>query len=129
MCEVMRVSRSGYDASAKRLVNPKPDQGSLLVESVQRIHQESDESYGSRRMSKQLKAEGYEVGRFNAKTLMKKANVKARTKKKFKRVTTQSNHDDPVARNLLEQKFEADPPKTVWVGDITYLWTAEGWFY
>lgn len=128
MCEVMEVSRSGYYSYARRLENPIPDQDALLVESVKRIHQESDASYGTRRMSKQLQSEGHEVGRFKAKTLMKKAEVQVRTKKKFK-VTTQSDHDHPVAPNLLDQKFQVDYPNTVWVGDITYLWTIEGWLY
>ena len=125
----MRVSRSGYDAYAQRLENPKPDQDALLVESVKRVHQESDESDGTRRMSKQLKAEGHEVGRFKARTLMRKAHIPVRTKKKFKVITTQSNHDYPIAPNLLNQEFEVERPNTVWVGDITYLWTAEGWLY
>ena len=99
-----------------------------MIESVKRIHQEMDESYGSRRMSQQLQAEGYEVGREKAKTLMNKAGIQVKTKKKFK-VTTHSQHPYPVAPNLLNQEFEVDRPNAVWVGDITYLWTAEGWLY
>lgn len=128
LCEVLRVSRSGYYAYAHRFTSPKPDPERLLVESVKRIHQESDKSYGSRRMSLQLKAEGYSVGRFKAKSLMRKAGVAVKTKKKFK-LTTQRDPDARIAPNCLNQEFEVDRPNTVWVGDITYLWTAEGWLY
>ena len=85
-------------------------------------------TYGSRRMSEQLILEGHAVGRDQARTLMKKANIEVKTKKKFK-VTTDSKHHFPVAPNLLNQEFAVDRPNTVWVGDITYLWTAEGWLY
>ena len=85
-------------------------------------------TYGSRRMSEQLRSQGHEVGRSQARTLMKKAAIEVKTKKKFKR-TTDSKHLYPVAPNLLNQEFAVDCPNTVWVGDITYLWTAEGWLY
>ena len=87
-----------------------------------------DGSHGSRRMSEELRRKGLPVGRDQARTLMKKANIEVKTKKTFKR-TTDSNHPFPVAPNLLSQEFVVDRPNTVWVGDITYLWTAEGWLY
>lgn len=129
MCEVLEVSQSGYYTYTHRLGRPKPDQEAVLIESMKRIHQETDESYGTRRLSKQLKAEGYAVGRQKARTLMKQAEVTVRSKKKFKVITTDSHHDDPVAPNLLKQNFQVNLPNQVWTGDITYLWTAEGWLY
>ncbi len=69
-------------------------------------------------MSKQLQAEGHNVGRNRARTLMRKAGVAVKTKQKFK-VTTNSTHNYPVAPNLLNQEFAVDRPNTVWVGDIS----------
>lgn len=128
MCEVLLVSRSGYYAYVQSLKKPKVDKDAFLIESVKRIDQDSNGSYGSRRMSEQLKKEGRKVGRNKARTLMKKAGLVVKTKKKFK-VTTNSHHPFPVSPNLLNQKFEVDRPNSIWIGDITYLWTAEGWLY
>ncbi len=79
-------------------------------------------------MSRQLRDEGHDVGRFRARSLMKKAGVKVRYRKKFKK-TTDSNHKLPVAPNLLDRKFAVDRPNKVWCSDITYLWTMQGWLY
>ncbi len=128
MCQVLQVSPSGYYAYIQRLTHPQPNKDLVLIESVKRIHQEMNQSYGSRRMSQQLQNEGYSVGREKARNLMKKAGVQVRMKKRFK-TTTDSKHGYPIAPNLLNQEFEVDFPNTVWVGDITYLWTAEGWLY
>jgi len=77
-------------------------------------------------MSEQLRAEGYNVGRFKARNPMKKAGVGHTYKKKFKR-TTDRNHNPPVAGNLLDRQFNVDPPNTVGCADISYLRTNEGW--
>ncbi len=79
-------------------------------------------------MSKALKEEGEEVGRYQARTLMRQAAVAVRRKRHYK-VTTQSRHDYPVALNLLDRKFEVSAPNRVWAADLTYLWTEEGWLY
>ncbi len=79
-------------------------------------------------MSKALRAAGENVGRYQAGTLMKKAQVAVKPTKRF-RVTTDSNHPYPVAPNLLNRQFDIDVPNTVWGGDITYVWTDEGWLY
>ena len=84
MCEVLQVSRSGYYAYVQGSQKLNTDKDALLIESVKRIHQEMDESYGSRRMSRQLQAEGQDVGRDKARTLMKKAGIQVKTKKRFK---------------------------------------------
>ncbi len=88
----------------------------------------SRSKYGSRRMSEQLRLEGYDIGRYRARTLMKKANVHVKYKKKFKR-TTDSNHNQPITPNLLKREFEVKKPDVTWCTDITYLWTNEGWLY
>ena len=99
-----------------------------MLSQVRQIHQETRGTYGSRRMSKALRAEGHAVGRYRARSLMKKAGLSVKHPKKFK-ITTDSNHKLPVAPNLLNRQFQVDRPDTVWCGDITYLWTMEGWLY
>ena len=99
-----------------------------LIAKVRQIHSDTRGSYGSRRMSGQLREDGYDVGRYRARSLMKKAGVSVKRRKRFKR-TTDSNHKLPVAPNLLNRQFEVERPNTVWCADITYLWTIEGWLY
>lgn len=79
-------------------------------------------------MSRQLRDEGQDVGRYRARSLMNKAGVAVKYRKKFKK-TTDSNHKLPVAPNLLDRKFSVDRPNAVWCSDITYLWTMQGWLY
>jgi len=123
----MNVVRSGY----YRYINyPQQNQDGdmrLLLE-VKALHKESKESYGSRRISKALKANGYNVGRYKARTLMNEGNIVCKQRRRFK-VTTQSNHKLPLADNKLNREFAVQKPNQVWVADITYLWTQEGWLY
>ena len=83
-----------------------------LITKVRQIHSETRGSYGSRRMSGQLRDDGYDVGRYRARSLMKKAGVSVKRRKKFKK-TTDSNHKLPVAPNLLNRQFEVKRPDTV----------------
>ena len=102
----MEVSRSGYYNYLKTMYENKIDPDFELIAGVRQIHSDTRGSYGSRRMSKQLKDEGWNVGRYRARTLMNKAGVSVKHRKKFKR-TTDSNHKLPVAPNLLDRQFEA----------------------
>ena len=99
LCQVMEVSRSGFYDFMKRLQRPKDPQEQRLIVKVRAIHKANDEAYGSRRMSQALRADGENVGRCQAGTLMKKANVEVKQKKRF-RVTTDRKHNYPVAPNL-----------------------------
>jgi putative transposase len=99
-----------------------------LLSKVRQIHNETRGSYGSRRMSKKLRAHGHEVGRYRARSLMKKAGVSVKRRKKFTK-TTDSKHNLPVAPNLLERNFQPDRPDAIWCSDISYLWTTQGWLY
>ena len=128
LCQVMEVSRSGFYDFMKRLQRPEDPQEQRLIVKVRSIHKANDEAYGSRRMSEALRADGEDVGRCQAGTLMKKANVEVKQKKRF-RVTTDSKHSYPVSPNLLDRQFDVDAPNTVWGADISYLWTDEGWLY
>lgn len=99
-----------------------------MLSAVKEIATASGNSYGSRRMQKALGALGYAVGRYQARTLMKEAGVQVRCRKRYK-VTTDSNHAQPVFENVLARQFTVDKPDQVYVGDITYLWTQQGWLY
>ncbi len=125
LCRVLKVQRSGFYEWLKKV----PDiEEILLIWLVQRIFEKSRRSYGARPMSKSLQAMGIAIGRFAAATLMKKAEIEALKKKKF-RITTDSNHKLPVAPNLLDRNFDVEETNTVWCGDMTYLLTKEGWMY
>ncbi|MFT5731037.1 MAG: putative transposase [Desulforhopalus sp.] len=99
-----------------------------IIPKVKAIHSKTRGSYGARRMSKELQAEGEQCGRAKATILMTLAGVEAKQKKKYK-VTTNSKHNLPVAPNLLERNFEVSEPDRVYCADITYIWTTEGWLY
>lgn len=89
---------------------------------------ESKSSMGSRKMTTQLRKEGFSVGRYRVRSLMKKLKLVVKQKRKF-RVTTNSNHKLPVAENILDRQFNPLSPNQAWAADITYIWTAEGWLY
>ena len=95
---------------------------------VRQINGETRGAYGSRRTSERLRSQGHDVGRYRARSLMKKAGVSVKHRKKF-RITTDSKHNLPVAPNLLNRNFQVDQPNAVWCSDISYLWTMEGWLY
>ena len=96
-----------------------------LIAKVRQIHADTRGSYGSRRMSRKLRQDGCDVGRYRARSLMKKAGVSVKRRRKFKK-TTDSNHEHPVAPNLLNRQFEPGLPDTVWCADITCLWILQG---
>ena len=124
----MQVSRSGYYAWAKRRKSARQKERESLIPVVRAIHKETKETYGARRIAQELEADGHPCGRVKARTLMKLAGVSVKQKKKFK-ATTDSKHKLPVAPNLLKRDFEAKEPDKVYVSDITYIWTHEGWLY
>lgn len=126
LCRVMQVSRSGfYDWARREPVDPGRQQ---LIERIQDIHRRKRGSYGSRRMSLALKREGFEVGRYQARSLMGEAEVECRQRRRY-RSTTDSGHGQPVALNLLAREFDVAEANRVWCADITAIWTLEGWLY
>ena len=124
----MQVSRSGYYAWRKRGKSSRQKENERLIPVVRAAHKKSKGTYGARRLAKEIEAHGSSCGRAKAGTLMKLADVAAKQKKKFK-ATTDSKHNLPVAPNLLNRQFEVKEPDTVYVSDITYIWTHEGWLY
>jgi putative transposase len=124
----MQVSRSGYYSYIKELAKPDdPREEKILIE-VKALSNRVRNSYGSRRISKQLKQKGYAIGRYAARTLMSKAGISCKQRRRYQ-VTTQSKHNQPIAGNLLNRGFRVEDPNCVWVADITYVWTCEGGLY
>lgn len=99
-----------------------------MLEMVRDIAKFSNYSYGSRRIGKALNALGYPVGRWKARSLMREAGVQVKHRRKYK-VTTNSDHQLPVFDNKLNRQLNVAIPNQVYVGDITYIWTREGWLY
>jgi len=130
LCEVLGVGRSGFYDYLKRQAQPalNPEKGALL-ERIKAIADKTHHSYGSRRMTKQLQDEGYDVGRFKVRRLMKQAEVSVAGRRRRAPQTTNSRHGYGVAPNVLERNFDVTAPNVAWCGDITYLWTEEGWLY
>lgn len=128
LCKVMDVSRSGFYRYMKTVKKPRYDGDPELSADAKAVFEASGKTYGSRRMSRALRALGYPVGRYQARSLMRKLGLWVLPTKRFK-VTTDSKHSLPVASNILARKFDVKAPDTVWGGDITYLWTQAGWLY
>ena len=99
-----------------------------MSQEIQQIHQDSRQTYGSPRIHAALVAKGFQVGRQRVVRLMAMLNVCARAKRKLK-ATTDSEHDLPIAQNVLARDFTATEPDRAWVADMTYIWTTEGWLY
>jgi putative transposase len=130
LCEVLDVSRSGFYAYLPRHAKRSIDAEEVaFFTRVKAIAAETRHSYGSRRMAKQLQEEGFHVGRAKARRLMHKAGVAVQRPRRRGPMTTDSRHSYEVAPNLLARQFDVTAPDHVWAGDITYIWTAEGWLY
>jgi len=124
----MRVSQSGYYSWRRREKSTRQIENEKLIPIVKRASKESRETYGTRRISEEIEASGTPCGRYRARTLMNLSEVSVRRRKKFK-VTTDSKHNLPLAPNLLDRDFKVAVPDRIWVSDITYVWTSEGWLY
>ena len=128
MCNVLGVPRSGYYAWIDRPVSRRDLEDEKLLFHIKQIHKESNGTYGILRMMKALKRRNIHCGKNRVAKVMRKNNIICRTRRKYK-ATTNSKHNYPVAPNLLGQSFYAEAPNTVWVGDITYIGTEQGWLY
>lgn len=128
MCRQLRVSRSGYYAWRGRVPSATARETAALGKEVKAVFGAHKGRYGSPRILLELKAQGRCAGRKRVARIMRQQGLFARTPKRF-RGTTDSNHSLPIADNLLARKFTTVAPNEVWVTDITYLWTREGWLY
>lgn len=128
MCRALKLARSGYYAWCRRQGSPRARENQILTEQIQEIYQTSRGTYGSPRIHAALRTRGFQVGRQRVIRLMAQLGLRARPKRKFK-ATTDSQHPFPVAENVLDREFRTTEPDRVWVADITYIWTCEGWLY
>lgn len=128
MCEQLGVSRSGFYAWRERPESARQQQDKQLAEEVAQAHRDSRGTYGSPRVHAELKARGRKVSRKRVARLMGEQKLAARTRRRSVR-TTDSNHPNPVAPNILERDFSPEQPNSTWATDITYVWTGEGWLY
>lgn len=128
LCRLMGVTRSGFYAYLHRQDRSPDPEHVEMIEWVEDIAESSKKTYGSRRMAKALQALGYRVGRYRARRLMRDAQVWVRYRRRY-RATTDSDHAHPVFPNRLQRDFAPSGPDQVWAGDITYVWTQEGWLY
>jgi transposase InsO family protein len=132
LCEALEISPSGYHQRQQRTGGDKPHRGRVsndaLLAHIKAIHAQVKGEYGWPRMWKELVARAVRVGKERVRKLMAQHGIRARHKRKYI-ATTNSNHNLPVAPNLLERNFTATAPNQVWTTDITYCATAEGWVY
>jgi putative transposase len=128
LCRLLGVTSQGFYAWRGRGASRREVEDRALSAQIRVIHAESRRRYGSPRIHDELKAQGQVVGRKRVARLMQQDGLRAKAARKF-RATTDSSHGNPVAPERLQQNFAVDVPNRVWVGDITYLWTDEGWLY
>ncbi len=125
---MLHVSPSGYYAWLKRKPSKHAQEEARLEIEIKAAHKRTHETCGPERLQKDLAEHGIKVGSSRVRRIRKKLGIRCKQVKKFK-ATTNSKHTLPVAENLLEQNFEASLPNRVWVSDITYISTGEGWLY
>lgn len=128
MCEILRVSSSGYYDWQRRDNIDKAGRELKLLRAIEDVHTSSRATYGSPRIFAQLKGLGHVVGKTTVERTMRKHGIRAKTKRKF-RVTTDSKHKLPVAPNLLARNFSPEKANQTWAGDVTYIWTKQGWLF
>lgn len=129
LCETLEVSASGYYAWRGRPECARAAANRDLLADVRRIHQQHRGRYGAPRIHAALRAEGHAISRGRIERLMRRHGIGALTQRRFRVVTTDSNHGLPIAGNLLDQTFLATRPNQIWLADISYIPTDEGWLY
>jgi transposase InsO family protein len=130
MCRVLTVSPSAYYQWRSQLSNlsDRWRRREHLEKKIRAIHTHSKGTYGSPRITAQLRREGTVVNEKSVAKIMQNKNIRAKTKKRFK-VTTDSAKTTSAAPNLVQQEFSAVRPNQLWTSDMTYIWTREGWLY
>jgi len=128
MCRIFEVSASGYYSWCSRPISKHAQEDQRLEIEIQAAHKRTRKTCGPKRLQEDLAAHGVNAGVCRIRRIRKKLGIKCQQTRKFK-ATTNSNHTLPVAENLLAQNFDATAPNQVWVTDITYIPTEEGWLY
>ena len=128
MCKVLGVSESGYYAWVSRPASQRQRDDMVFLAHIRAEHARNYRAYGRKRMADELKDQGIAIGERRVGRLMLDNDICVIRTHKFKR-TTNSIHNHNIAPNLLDGDFLATGPNQKWAGDISYLWTAEGWLY
>jgi transposase InsO family protein len=131
LCENLDVSASGYYGWQERRAAPgaRARQNVILAKDIQDIHEESRQTYGSPRIVMELRKQGKRHGRNRVARLMNEEGLCGRQKGRYRVQTTDSNHDEPIAPNRLAEAPKPTASNQIWVQDITYIQTGEGWLY
>ncbi len=128
MCRVLNVSESGFHAQRTRPLCKRKRENRRLEIEILAAHQRTRETYSAKRLHHDLADHGVQATPYRVRTLRRKLGLRCKQKLKFK-VTTDSKHNLPVAPNILNREFAVNAPGNVWVSDITYIPTDEGWLY
>ncbi len=131
-CRVLGVSVSGYHqhlARRREIAQRRHLSDEALLVHIRAAYAENRGAYGWPRIWRQLRAQGIRVGKQRVQRLMKQHGIRARGKRRFHVMTTDSRHDLPIAPNLLNRNFTPAAPNQAWAGDITYIATDEGWLF
>jgi len=129
LCQTLDVSRAGYYAHNHKPERPRRQQDQTLTPLICQAFEASRKSYGSPRLQVALRRQGHHCGKNRVARLMRQAGLRVRQKRRFQPRTTQSNHGLAIAENWLAKVPAPARPNQVWVSDITYLPTQEGWLY
>lgn len=128
MCKALEVSRSGYHKYIHQKMMGRRLENHRITEMIKDIFKKSHERYGSLKIRKELFSKGYIINKKRIARIMKINGLKAKARRKYK-VTTKSGNNEIFADNKVNQQFQVSKPNKIWVSDITYIWTQEGWLY
>jgi putative transposase len=129
MCDALSVSASGFYAWRSRPESARKIANRELLSDIRRVHADHWGRYGAPRIHAELRAQGQSVSRKRVERVMHRHGIRARTPRRYRVCTTDSKHSLPVAANLLDQNFVAEKPDQIWLADITYIPTGQGWLY
>ena len=129
MCAVFGVAPAGYYARQDRPESARATRARELTEQIRLVHAESRGVYGCIKITRELRHRHRKLNTKTVARLMAAAGIRSKVAKKFRVQTTDSRHDNPVAANTLNREFTVEAPNTVWVSDITYIHTGEGFVY
>ena len=129
MCDVLGVSPAGYYAWRSRPESRRSAANRDLVDDIKRVHRDTSGRYGSPRIHAELRAQGRGASRGRIERLMRRHGIRAIMARPRRVRTTDSRHDFPIAPNLIERNFAAAAPNRIWLADITYIETDQGWLY
>jgi transposase InsO family protein len=129
LCAAFAVSRSGYYAWRARKPSARAQANTRLLEAIQHLRQGEEICYGSPRMTEELKGRGHTCSENRIARLMREHDLRAQTKPRFVPRTTDSEHDQPIAPNRLAERAAPEGPNQIWLQDLTYVPTAQGWLF